>query len=164
MIKNQKAFTLIEVLIALLILAGTSIVLYQSWNGSLQAIRKARIYNTVTLLLQRRVVEFESKYKGKRIEELPDEEDKGDFGSDYPDYKWEIKLRPFTIPPIVPPKANGESQNEMTVTILKAMSDYFEKAVREIQITVIYTHGPKPVKYSLSTVFVDYSKELPSGF
>ena len=159
---TAKGFTLIEVLISLLILAGTSLVLYQSWNGSLSAVRKARVYNTVSLLLQKKVVEFETKSQGKTVDEIAEEE-KGDFGSDYPDFKWEIKTRPFEVPPIVPPKADGGAQNDMTVTILKTMSDYFEKAVREVSVTVTYTRGSKTQTYTVSTIFVDYTKELPLG-
>jgi prepilin-type N-terminal cleavage/methylation domain-containing protein len=157
---GPRGFTLIEVLISLLILAGASLVLYQSWSGSLSAIRKARVYNTVALLLQKKVVEFETKNQGKRVEDIADDEH-GDFGSDYPDYKWEIKSRPFAVPPIVPPRADGETQNELTVTILKTMSEYFEKAVREVSVTVSYTRGANTQKYSVSTIFVDYTKELP---
>jgi prepilin-type N-terminal cleavage/methylation domain-containing protein len=162
-VKSRRGFTLIEVLISLLILSGTVIVLSQTWNSSLLSIQKSRNFNTVSLLLQRKVVEFEAKYKSKTIEELP-EDDKGDFGGEFPDYKWQMKLRPFTIPPIVPPQTNGESQNAITVKILKAMAEYFEKAVREVQFTVIYNHGSKPQSFTLNTVFIDYTKEIPSGF
>lgn len=155
-------FTLIEVLIAMLILAGASIILYQSWNSSLLAVRKGRNYNTVTLLLQKRVVEFEIETKDKRVEEIL-EDQSGDFGDAYPEYKWEIKLKPFAVPPILPQNEDG-SQNELVATIVKTMTDYFKKAVREVQVTVIYKKGDKPIRYSLSTIFVDFTKDLPLGF
>ena len=161
---NNNGFTLIEVLIALMILAGTSLVLYQSWSGSLSAIRKARVYNTAALLLQKKIVEFETTNQDKKVEEIQ-ENDAGDFGSEYPDFKWEIKTKPFEVPPITPPKASegAENQNQLADLIFKTMSEYFEKAVREVSVSVTYTKGKNSQTYTLSTIFVDYTKELPTG-
>jgi general secretion pathway protein I len=160
---NKKGFTLIEVLISLLILAVTSIILYQAWNGSLNAIRKGRTYNTVTFLLQRKVTEFEIQSKNKKIDELK-EEQKGDFGSDYPDFSWEIKLTPFTVPPITPPKSkNDVGTSQIAETIFKVISDYFEKSVREVLVTVNYKGGKRTLHYSVSTLFVDLSVPIPTG-
>jgi prepilin-type N-terminal cleavage/methylation domain-containing protein len=158
---NKKGFTLIETLVALMILAGTSVVLYQSWGGSFRAVKKGRLYNTITLLLQKKVVEFEVKAKTEKVDEVVDEE--GDFGSDYPDFKWEIKVKPFTVPPINP-NGNGLGEtNKMAETVLKVMSDYFEKAVREVLVTVVYTVGEKKLKYSVSTIYVDYTQDIPNA-
>lgn len=162
--KNHNGFTLIEVLVSMLILAMTTIILYQSWNGSLIAVRKGRLYNTIALLLQRKVTEFEVQSKTKKIDELK-EEDKGDFGSDYPEFTWDIKLQPFSVPPITPPEKKNElGTSEITVTIFKTISDYFEKAVREVLVTVHYKSGKRTLNYSVSTIYVDYSVPLPTGF
>jgi len=159
-VKDEKGFTLIEVLVALLILAGVSVILYQS--GSLLAVRKGRLYNTVTLLLQKKAVEFEVENKKKSVDEIK-EQDSGDFGEGYPEFSWEIKLKPFTVPPILPKQANGDNENQLADIIMKTMADYFEKAVREVSITVIYKNGERSQKWSLSTIYIDYKQEIPSG-
>ncbi len=163
---NVKGFTLLEVLVSLIILAGTSIVLYQSWNSSQAGVRKGRLFSTITLLLQKKMVEFEARTKNKKVEEIETDSDfkSGDFGDDYPGYTWEVKMRPFTLPPIIPPAANGDKQSEVTTTIIKTMTDFFEKAVREISIVVTYKQGNTQKSYSLSTIYIDYTKELPIGF
>ncbi|MDZ4678256.1 MAG: prepilin-type N-terminal cleavage/methylation domain-containing protein [Oligoflexia bacterium] len=161
--KTSKGFTLIEVLMSILLLATTSVILYQSWNGSLLAVRKGRTYSTIALLLQKKAVEFELETKDKTVDDIKDEET-GDFGSEYADYKWEIKAKPFTVPSLFPKNADGENQNELMTLVIKTLTDYFEKAVREIQITVVYSHGTKVQRHSLSTIYIDYKKELPGGF
>ena len=157
----NKGFTLLEVLIAMMILAGAMLVLFQSWNGSMAAIRKGRTYSTVTLLLQKKMTEFEITTKGKSIDEVK-EEDAGDFGGDFPDYKWQIKMRPFVLPVVVPSTV-PDSQKELVTTIMKTMADYFEKAVREVQVTVIYSRAGRKISYSLNTIYVDWTRDLPIG-
>jgi prepilin-type N-terminal cleavage/methylation domain-containing protein len=159
--RSQKAFTLIEVLIALLILAFAMTVLMESWGGSLRGIKKARVYSTVVMLIQRKVVEFEVANKEKKADQI-EESQKGDFGSEFPDYAWEIKSQPFVFPNVFPVPTNGK-QDEMTAKIIKTMTEYFEKAVREVSVTVIYKAGKKELKYSVNTFFIDYNEELPSG-
>lgn len=153
----NKGFTLLEVLIALLILAFSMVVLVESWGGNFRAVQKARKYTVVTMLLQKKVTEFEILSRDKKFDEIKDE-DKGDFGHDYPEYTWEMKSRPFEIPNIFPA---SDKQNKMTEMIVKGMMKYFEEAVKEVVITVVYKSGKSVQKYSVSTLYVDYNKELP---
>ncbi|MBK9293369.1 MAG: type II secretion system protein [Oligoflexia bacterium] len=159
--KNTNGFTLIEVLIALLILAFSMTVLMQSWGGNFRAIKKARTYSIVTQLLQKKVIEFELLNKKKSALEIPEEE-KGDFGSDYPEYRWEIKTQPFKFPNLFPMPENS-SDGDMAQKIIKEMQDYFEKTVREVSVTVIQKAAKREVKYTINTFFVEYDQELPLG-
>ncbi|MCC6278596.1 MAG: prepilin-type N-terminal cleavage/methylation domain-containing protein [Oligoflexia bacterium] len=160
---RSRGFTLVEVLIAMVVLAGASIVLYQSWSGSLSAVRKGRNFSTITFLLQKKLVEFEVQNKGKKIEEL-EGVGKGNFGNDFPDYTWQIEVKPFSLPPITPPKAEGGNDNGLAEIIIKTMTEYFEKAVREVRVTVYYKRGDRTQEYPASMIFVDFSQEIPSGF
>jgi prepilin-type N-terminal cleavage/methylation domain-containing protein len=157
---NKKGFTLIEVLIALLILAFSMTVLMQSWGGNFRAIKKARTYTIVTQLLQKKMVEFELTYKNKKALEVPDEEH-GDFGSAYPNYKWQIKTKPFEFPNLFPMPEDKSGNKDIIEKIIKQMQDYFEKTVKEVAVTVIYKSSGREVKYTLNTLFVEYDQEVP---
>ncbi len=159
--KNQSGFTLIEVLIALLILAFSMTVLMESWGGSLRGIKKARTYSIVTMLLQRKVTEFELLNKDKTSDEIKEEEH-GDFGKEYPEYSWEIKSQAFVFPNIFPMPKGGK-ENQLTDKIIKTMTEYFEKAIKEVNVTVIYKPGKKTLRYTVTTLFVDFNRELPLG-
>ena len=154
---KRNGFTLIEVIMAFMILAGTMVVLLQSRSSALQSIMKGRTYTNVTFLLQSKITEFEIKNREKTVDELK-ETDAGDFDG-FPDYAWEIKLQPMVIPSNIFPKS--EEPNEMAQMIFKTVTEYFEKAVREVLITVVDKKLKK--RYSVSTIFIDYKKEIPTG-
>lgn len=158
---SSRGFTLIEVLVALLILAFSMTVLMQSWGGNFRSIKKARTYTVVSQLLQRKVVEFELLTKNKKALDIPDSED-GDFGREYPEYRWVIKTQPFKFPNLFPMPENAPNQ-EMVQKIIKEMQEYFEKTVKEVSVTVIQKVGKREVKYTINTLFVEYDQELPIG-
>ena len=76
----SSGFTLMEVLVALAILAGALVIVSSSWSGNFLRVRKSNLYNNAALLLESKMSELQAKYYGKTLEEIPEAE-AGDFGS-----------------------------------------------------------------------------------
>jgi general secretion pathway protein I len=84
--KGEEAFTLLEVMVALAIIAValTTLILSQSRNISLQD--DTKFSTTAAMLAQKKIAEIEVKNEL----ELTNESDS--YGDDYPDYSWEVKI------------------------------------------------------------------------
>lgn len=161
---KQSGFTLLEVLIALAILASGIIVLNQAWSGNNLRIRKANLYQNVSTLLERKMVELESKYKAKPFNEIPEEEE-GDFGEDFPLYTWKVKTRDMEMPDLssalTPP---GESLDETLRTMIKTMTESISKSVKEVKVSVLVKNkGSKETEFSVTTYFVNWEFDLGLG-
>lgn len=161
---NQYGFTLLEVLVALAILASGIIVLNSAWSGNTLRIRKANLYQNVSTLLERKMVELESKYKAKPFNEIPEEEE-GDFGEDFPLYRWQMKTRDMEMPDLsgalTPP---GESLDDNLRTMIKTMTESISKSVKELKVSVFVKHkGAKDVEFSVTTYLVNWGFDLGLG-
>ncbi len=165
--KSQKGFTLLEVLVALVILASGIIVLNSAWSGNTLRIRKANLYQNVSTLLERKMIELEAKYSAKPYNEIPEEEE-GDFGEDFPLYRWKLQTRDMELPDLTsaltPP---GEALDENLRTMIKTMTESIAKSVKEMKVSVfVKAKGGKEVEFSLTTYFVNWSFDLginPNG-
>lgn len=160
----RNGFTLLEVLIALAILASGIIVLNTAWSGNNLRIRKANLYQNVSTLLERKVVELEAKYKAKPFNELPEEEE-GDFGSDFPLYRWKLKSKDMEMPDLTsaltPP---GESLDENLRTMIKTMTESISKSVKEVKVSVfVKSKGDSEIEFFVSTYFVNWQFDLGLG-
>lgn len=161
---RTKGFTLLEVLVAIVILVGGILVVSNSWSGNLLRIRKANLYNNVAFLLERKVTELEAKYRGKSIDEIKEEES-GDFGEDYPQYSWAMSSKKFVMPDLSSLLISKDGgADEMFLTVIKQTTDYISKAVKEVTIIVyVKTAGGKKAEFKIVTYFVDFNKELELG-
>jgi general secretion pathway protein I len=160
--RKSSGFTLIEVLIATVIMAGAIMVLANSWSGNFIRVRNARINNNMASLLEKKMTEYEIKSKEKPQEELP-EADGGDFGPKFPGYRWEMKSQPFEMPDISGSLSSKEGGvDEMTLMIVKTTAEYIKDACKEIQVTVFYKpQRGREISHSATTYLVDFSKEIP---
>ena len=152
-------FTLIETLIALVIVVGAALILANAWSGNFLRIRKSSLYDNVALLLERKTVEIETKNRGKKLTEIAEEE--GAFGDDYPQYRWKFSLQPFEMPdltPLLTSKSSGA--DETLVTMLSKMREITNKAIVEGTITVFVKSGQKEIPFSVTTYFVDYDSNV----
>lgn len=171
-LRNQFGFTLMETLVAVMIMTGGLIVIGSSWSGNLMRIEKARVNANMAALLERKMTELDLLYRGKPLAEIK-EEDAGEFEGDLKNYRWEMRSKEFEMPDLTAAVA-GQSQgqnNEMLMLIARTVTDYVKTAVKEVTVTIYYKNNrskSKEIKQSVSTYFMDYSKPisisgLPSG-
>lgn len=80
---DRKGFTLIEVLIALVILSITFVWLLSAHGQAIDMAARARFLTTATLLAQERIAQVASHQT-----QVSSGERTGDFGDDYPGYSY----------------------------------------------------------------------------
>lgn len=83
---GHDGFTLLEVMIAMAILAIALVAVYQSQTQSLSMASDSRFLTTASLLAQGRMAEIDA------ANPLSLESGKGDFGEVHPDYRWEVAI------------------------------------------------------------------------
>ncbi len=157
---NRKAFTLIEVVLAMMVMASGLFILVNSWAGTYNRLRKTQIQVQIAALLERKVTEIERKYKNKSLESIPDEE-ADDFGSEIPGYSWAMKSKKLEIPDLSASLASKEGGTDsIMMMIMKTFTEHLSKSIKEVQITITYK-DKKPVTAGVTIYIVDYDRPLP---
>jgi general secretion pathway protein I len=83
----DKGFTLMEVMIAMAILAIALVTIFQSQSQSISMTGNSRFLTTASLLAQGKMAEIEMlDIKDVRT-------DSGNFGDGFPDYSWRVELK-----------------------------------------------------------------------
>lgn len=162
MIRSRKGFTLIETVIAMVILSSGIILLTSSWGGSFMRVKKTQLSTEVAALLERKMAEVEMEYAGKPLDSIQDKED--DFGSEYPQYSWKMTAKEFEVPDIsatLTANSKGTGVDEMQLTMMKTLTEHLSKTIKEVKVSIIYKGGKKPLEFSATQYFVDYDKEIP---
>jgi len=88
---SKKGFTLLEVMIAVAILAITLVAVFQSQSQSISMAGNARFLTTASLLAQSKMAEVEV------IDMRNIKSEAGDFGRDFPDYGWRMTVKEMDI-------------------------------------------------------------------
>jgi len=152
-----RGFTLVEVMVALMLLTMGIIALSSSWSGSLFSFRKSQIVRDAVFLLKTKMSEVENKYTGDGFASIPEEEE-GEFGEEYPAFKWKIESKEIEFPDMTSFMLSNseEGVDQLQQTVIAQLTDQLKQNVKEVKLTVIYTKGKKPISYSLATMFVNF--------
>jgi general secretion pathway protein I len=85
--KNKTAgFTLLEVMVAMAILAMSLVAVYRLQSQSISLATESRFKTSAALLAQSKMAEVEAATA------LTNRTDSGDFGPDYPLYNWRLEI------------------------------------------------------------------------
>ena len=89
--KSLRGFTLLEVMVAMAIIAIALTAVLGSQSQSLSLASEAKFNTTAALLAQSKMAEIEAE----KPEDLTS--DSGDFGEDYPGYRWDKSVDDVTF-------------------------------------------------------------------
>lgn len=160
-LQKQKAFTLIEVVLAMMIMASGLFILTNSWAGTYNRLRKTQVQVQLAALLERKIVELEREFKSQSLDSIK-EEDTGDFGTELEGYTWEMKSQKVEFPDLSGIIGGvGENQNLDLVSIMKLFSEHLSKSVKEVKVSVTYKDQKKPITVDVVFYVVDYDRPLP---
>lgn len=162
-IGSNKGFTLIEVLIAISILATLAVIIQSSWSGNLIRYKSSQIKTQAVELLQKKIIEIETEYKG-RIDALPEELQSGEFEEEeYKKYKWEWKSQKLELPDISA-LVSTDGEDTMIVTVLESFRKYLNDSIKEVQVVVTYQNGKeRPYKFTVPFYMVNYDNQMTLG-
>ena len=89
---DKTGFTLLEVLIAMAILAMALVAVLQMQTQSISLSGESRFLTTASLLAQRKMADLEAEAS------LSNQSQKGDFAPHHPEYAWTIRVTDAQIP------------------------------------------------------------------
>ena len=153
---NNKGFTLMEVLIAMMLLTGAIVALSSAWSGSMMAYRRGRQVDIVINLLQQKMTEKELEFKENPP---PDElEEVGDFGSDFPNMSWKLVVQNKEFPDLSPLLiSEDDGADQTSLMLIGKMTDYMSQTIKEMKVSVLWNSRGKIQDYSVTTYLVDYN-------
>lgn len=161
--QNTRAFSLIEVLAALLLLSVSVIALSQNQVQSIRLIQTAKFRDQAVRLAQSRMNELDQKVKVQGIDVLKDSE-RGEFDQElYPTYTWTSTKEKIPVPDFMQlvSMASGESAQEDEFDMsslqgpMKSITDIWGKAIRQVTVEVSWKENRQTKSYALVTHYVD---------
>ena len=158
MIFNKKAFSLVEVLAAVFLLAGLIAIVIQLSYGNNRRLKKARQLRKIALLLELKMSELQQEYQGNNIFDLPSEAE-GEFKEEE-NYFWSYTTQALQLPDkrlllSLMKLPDNQLNSQMAETLRSVLSD----TVIELKLTVEYRRQKAdPFSYSLNAYFINYSE------
>jgi general secretion pathway protein I len=176
---KRRGFTLLEVMVALAILAGALVATSQIVSGALRNHVRAQHLEVATLLARGKMAALEEKYEWKGFRRQ-DEHDEGTFEDDgHPEVKWRLDVK---APPAdlsseallkaltgseqglkdLLPGADKAPQLAQYQAVLMAsmqgmlarLGEQLKRGVREVRLTVAWPEGAVEESFSVVTHMV----------
>ena len=167
--RSQDGFTLLEVMIAIGILAIGIGAILSAENNSLDVTLRAKRMTTVATLARNTIVEAEREVQGKTFDETK-KEASGKFDPPFSDYSWERKIKEITVPNILNSQNGGGAKTDQkdgaqgvdpnVERVVKIATNYLSKSTREISITIKWKDKGEEQSYNVSQYWVDLNHEF----
>lgn len=159
--RRNSGFSLLEVMIAMTIMAMALAAIYTSQSDGIFRTIKTRELNIAGWLAKNKMVESEHLYEGKAFDELPKGETSEKFKAPFDRFTWTREIKEIKFPDLpIGGGKEGEGTPESLRILAKALTKYFNKALREMVVTVKWDRGAGEQKLQLTTYLLDLNAEF----
>lgn len=158
---NKRGFTFIEVLYAIIILAGVIASIAELTSGSSKNIRASSRYHTIALLMESKLSELELQYQKEGPEILENTEE--EKFKDHPDYSWKLETQNIELIQPTSLEVDLVEDNQFT-QVMEDTVDKFSEIISEVTLTIYYTTPKRKASYPISTYFIDFKKIKEPGW
>ncbi len=148
---NKCGFTLLEVMVAVAILAISLSVLLTFQGNTLIASGRQERLTIATMLARQKMVEIELDLElGMQAGEFPDERsEEAQFDRPFEDYRWKMAIKKVELP--APVTAEEGSVQDM---IAKQLTSEIAKTVREVRLEISWEELGEPQSMEVVTHLV----------
>lgn len=167
----QSGFTLLEVIIALAIMALAFASILAVESGSINASARAKQMNIVGMLARNMMIETEYKIQNKTFDEIQKVEE-GNFKEPYQDFHWKTEITEMKFPPLgqalfggskssdgggggASDSLSNNGQNQATDLLTKLITNFLSKAIRSVKVTISWKRGKGTQTFSLTEFWVN---------
>lgn len=174
--RRDAGFTLLEVMVALAILALALTFISQAQQASMRQVLRAKMMTVATFLAREKMVEVEDELFEEGFKDF-EEEEKGDFAEEgFKNYRWVMKIEKIELPTDVNPSdalnaadTSGAGGSPMGTglgmlggSMLGAQFEMFrniiEESIRRVSLSVEWDEGKKERSISVVAYFTDPRK------
>ena len=177
---NHSGFTLLEVMIAIGVLAIGIGAILTAENNSLDVTLRAKRMTTVATLAKNTLIDTERELQGKTFDEVKTDSN-GKFDPPYSEYSWERKIKEITFPNIMGPGAGGNTAGAAGGSssgggasdsgaagatapgierVVKVATTYLSKSSREITVTIKWIEKKEDQQFTVSQYWVDLNHQF----
>ena len=165
---NNRGFTFIEVMVAMLIFTLAVLAAIDITRGAVRSTRDARTITQATWLLQKVMVELETRIESVGMDKGCDKKKDGRFEPPYEKYSWVTYCNEIDFQISATAAAQqGEDESEASTKenmiqklIMQTASKYVTKSLRELHAEVLWEEGKNKRKVDVTTHFVRYDQPL----
>ena len=157
---KQSGFTLLEIMVAVSILAIALLVILDLHSGSMLTSMRAEEITTATMLARLKIREIQLDVEKDMAKgEFPSDkkEMEGKFDEPFERYTWKATIGKVEIP--VPPSPQGEGGEEaagmdVMLKMFQIISEKIGEAAREIRVDVVWDELGEEQSVSMATHIV----------
>ena len=172
----QAGFTLLEVMLALAILALGLTITSESQQMAMRRVFRAKMMTIATLLAREKMIEIEDEMFEEGFSDF-DEEDSGDFGREYKRFTYEVKIEKVELPAAADAEGLSQSLKEgaedegmgagggmaalggqMIAQYLEMIRSTIEQSIRRVTLEVFWKEGRRKRSLTVSCYYTDPRK------
>ncbi len=141
---SGSGFSLLEIMIAVAILATSAVILLSAQGASFISSQRAGKLTQATMLARQKMVEIEIEFqKDLAKNKFPDDniEKEGIFEEPFTDYRWSYTVKKIELPP-----SPGDSQeNALVASKIDEVIKKVSENARQVQLTVLWGDPEDPI-------------------